>query len=343
EYDPELSQPIHVSNNAINSSIETIVEIDPATRINFNLAKRIYKIDIMIQGGGSLNYNMLNNNQVALSGKYEISDGNADVKLIGWPDKSFRIAQGGFIRWDGLLDNPELNFEALNKISSSYTNPVDGTQRDVDFNVILKLSNQLSDLDVLFTINTNDQYLMSIINTLSPEEQMRQAITILLFEYIDLPGISTSSTYMSQQVSQLLASQLNDLAKTTIQGVDISFGIDTYTQSTDAGGEETKTSLSYEVRKSFLNDRAQIEFSGRMDDLTQQQGNTDFSVNNLSFEYRLDSAASQFIKVYNEHSYEDVFTGEIVKTGVGFTYRKKYQYFRDIWRRKNGKMDTVPE
>lgn len=184
---------------------------------------------------------------------------------------------------------------------------------------------------------------MSIINTLSPEEQMRQAITILLFEYIDLPGISTSSTYMSQQVSQLLASQLNDLAKTTIQGVDISFGIDTYTQSTDAGGEETKTSLSYEVRKSFLNDRAQIEFSGRMDDLTQQQGNTDFSVNNLSFEYRLDSAASQFIKVYNEHSYEDVFTGEIVKTGVGFTYRKKYQYFRDIWRRKNKKEDTVPE
>jgi hypothetical protein len=142
---------------------------------------------------------------------------------------------------------------------------------------------------------------------------------------------------MSQQVSQLLASQLNELAKSTIQGVDISFGIDTYTAATESGGEETKTSLSYEVRKSFLNDRAQIEFSGRFDDLTQQQGNTDMSMNNLSFEYRLDSAASKFLKVYNEHSYEDVFTGEIVKTGVGFTYRKRYQYFKDIWRRKKSK------
>lgn len=58
-----------------------------------------------------------------------------------------------------------------------------------------------------------------------------------------------------------------------------------------------------------------------------------------SFEYRLDSAATQFLKVYNEHSYEDVFTGEIVKTGVGFTYRKRYQYFRDIWRRKSKKIN----
>ena len=145
---------------------------------------------------------------------------------------------------------------------------------------------------------------------------------------------------MSQQVSQLLASQLNELAKTTIQGVDISFGIDSYTAATESGGQETKTSLSYEVRKSFLNNRAQIEFSGRMNDLTQQTGNTDLSMNNLSFEYRLDSAASKYLKVYNEHSYEDVFAGEIVKTGVGFTYRKRYQYFKDIWRRKNRKKNT---
>lgn len=331
---PETKHLIQPSSTIMNSSIETLVKIDPTTTINFNLNKRIFDIDIMIKGGGSLKYNMLNKNKVALMGKYEIRDGSADVKLIGWPNKSFTIAENGFIRWEGPVDNPELNFEAVNKVSSSYTNPVDGKQRDVDFNVILKLTHQLSDLDILFTINTTDQYLMSIINTLSPEEQMRQAITILLFDYVDLPGITTSSNYMSQQVNQLLASQLNSLAKTTIQGVDISFGIDSYVQSTDGGGEETKTSLSYEVRKSFLNNRAQIEFSGRLNDLTQQQGNTDFSLNNLSFEYRLDSASTQFIKVYNEHSYEDVFTGEVVKTGIGYTYRKRYKHISDIWRRK---------
>ncbi len=115
---------------------------------------------------------------------------------------------------------------------------MDGRIRNVDFNVILLLSQQLSDLSILFTIDTEDQYLMSIINTLSPEEKMRQAMTILLFEIIDLPGISTSSDYMSQQVSQILASQLNQLTKSAIKGVDISFGIDTYTQSVQGGGEQ---------------------------------------------------------------------------------------------------------
>jgi len=163
---------------------------------------------------------------------------------------------------------------------------------------------------------------------------MRQAISILLFEIIDLPGISSSTDYMTQQVNQILASQLNQLTQATIKGVDISFGLDTFDETSHGGSTETKTSLSYEVRKSLLNNRAQIEFSGRMYDDNQQPGATDLSMNNLSFEYRLDSAATKYLKVYNEQTYEDVFEGEVIKTGIGITYRKRYKFLRDIWKRK---------
>ena len=337
----EIAAPTPVVGRSafMESSIETIVEIDPSTILNFNLSKRIFNTELKIKGGGLLNYNMLNNSQVTLSGIYNISEGAAELRLIGWPNKSFSISKGGFIRWDGNIEDPELKFEAINKVASSYINPLDGNHRDVDFNVILQLSNHLSDLDILLSINTNDQYLMSIINTLSPEEQMRQAITILLFEIVDLPGISTSSDYMTQQVNQLLASQLNRLTKSTIKGVDISFGIDSYVHNTQSGGEETTTSLSYEVKKSLLDNRAQIEISGRFYDDNQQPGASNVSLNNISFEYRLDSAATKYLKVYNEHTYEDVFEGEVIETGVGITYRKRYRTFKDIWRRKkkNGK------
>jgi hypothetical protein len=177
---------------------------------------------------------------------------------------------------------------------------------------------------------------MSIINTLSPEEQMRQAITTLLFAKIDLPGISTSSAYMTEQVNQLVATQLNQLTKTTIKGIDISFGLDSY-QSSQAGGQETKTSLSYDVKKALFNNRAQIEISGRLNDVNKQPGASDLSLNNFSFEYRLDSAGTKFLKVYNEHTYEDVFEGEVIKTGVGLTYRKRYKTLGDIWRREDKK------
>ena len=323
-----------------NSSIKTIVEIDPSTEINFKVAQRIYGVELNIVGGGMLNYSMLNRSQVSLSGNYNIGEGEAELKLVGWPNKTFEILDGGFVRWDGDLEDPELNFTAVNKVASSYQNPLDGKQRNVDFNVILNISDHLSDLEILLTFDTPDQYLMSIINTLSPEDQMRQAITILLFETVDLPGISTTSDYMAQQVNQILAAQLNQLTQSAIKGVDISFGLDTYTQSTLSGGQETTTSLSYEVSKSFLNNRAQIELSGRFSDANSHPSASDMAYNNISFEYRLDSAGTKYLKVYNEHSYEDVFEGEVIRTGVGITYRKRYERIKDIFRRKDKRKKT---
>ncbi len=331
------SQPLPPFGMLRRNSIETEVEIDPSTRLNFYVSKQIYSIDIVIQGGGVLNYQKLSNNQSLLSGRYVISDGDAALKLVGWPVKSFQIEEEGYVRWDGPVEDPDLRFVAVNKVRTSYVNPVDGQPRDVDFNVVLQLTNRLSDLEVLFTINTPDQYLMSIINTLSPEERMRQAVTVLLFERVDLPGISTSSDYMTAQVNQLVASSLNQITKTTIQGVDISFGIDSYVAATEGGGQQTKTSLSYEVRKGLLNDRAQIEVSGRLNDLYSQARASHHSLNNITFEYRIDSVGTKFFKAYNKHVYEDVFVGEVISTGVGISFRKRYSTFGEIWRRDQEK------
>ena len=317
-----------------STSIATVIEIDPSTMINFTLAKRMFDIYLNVKGGGNIQYNQINE-QMAVSGRYEIGEGTTLLKLVGWPDKSFSLAEGGFIRWDGMVENPELGIKAENKVSTSYVNPIDGKNRDIDFFVILGLTGYLEDLDVLFTVRTPDQYVMSIINTLSPEEQMRQAISVLLFETIDLPGISSSTDYMTQQVNQILSSQLNQFTKSAIKGVDISFGLDTYDESAQDGSSESTTSLSYEVSKTFMNNRAQIEFSGRLKDANQESSaTTDHSLNNLSFEYSLDSAATKYLKIYNQHTYDDVFEGEVIHTGVGFTYRKRYKTFKDIWRRK---------
>jgi hypothetical protein len=325
---------VNPPSTLMSSSIATIIEIDPSTRINFTLARRMFDIDLNVKGGGKIQYNMVNE-QLTMSGRYEIGEGAALVKLVGWPDKSFSLVEGGFLRWEGVAENPEMSLEAESKVSTSYVNPIDGKNRPIDFFVILKLSGYLSEMDVQFTIRTPDQYVMSIINTMSPDEQMRQAMSVLLFEIIELPGISSSTDYMTQQVNAILSSQLNQFTKSTIKGVDISFGLDTYDHSASGGTDETTTSLSYEVRKSLMNNRAQIEVSGRVSDGTQTTGSSDHSLNNVSFEYQLDSAASKYLKVYNEHTYDDVFDGEVIETGIGFSYRKRYKTFKDIWRRKN--------
>jgi hypothetical protein len=321
----------------IKSSVETTVEIDPRTRLNFRVARKIYDLEMNITGGGSVAYALLDNNRSTLSGRYEIAEGKAQLRLTGWPNKDFTISEGGYVRWDGKVDDPDLKIQAVNSVRTSYLNPVDGKMMEADFNVTLSMTGYLSALDVRFEVQTTDQYIMRVLSTLSPEEQMQQAVSILLFETIDLPGISSSTDYMTQQVNQIVSSQLNQLTRTNIRGVDISFGLDSYSEPLPGGGNTTNTNLTYEVRKSMMNDRAQFQLKGTIADVNSTPGASDVSLHDVSFEYQLDSAASHYLKVYNKQSYDDVFEGEVMKTGVGYTYRQRYETIGDIFRRKKKK------
>ncbi len=98
----EIGEPVQVAplvgqTKFRMSSVETSIEIDPSTLINFGLSKRIFNINLAIQGGGLLNYSMLNNNQISLAGRYEISDGSAELNIVGWPNKNFVISKGGYV------------------------------------------------------------------------------------------------------------------------------------------------------------------------------------------------------------------------------------------------------
>jgi hypothetical protein len=53
------------------------------------------------------------------------------------------------------------------------------------------------------------------------------------------------------------------------------------------------------------------------------------------FEYSLDKQRTKFLKVYREHNYEDLLEGEVIKSGIGFIYRKTYNNLGEIWKKKS--------
>jgi len=292
---------------------------------------------VQITGGGFLNYTLLPNKTINLSGIYEIQQGSSSLKIFGWPAKYFTISKGSFLRWDGKLEDPELNIATSSKVKGSYVNPVDNKTREVDFMVSMKLTNRLSQLEIVFDVLSDDQYIMSVISSLSTDERMRQAINLLIFERIELPNVLSSSNYLANQMNQFWESQLNQLTKSTFKKVDLSFGIDTYTGASASGGKQEFTSLTYEVKKEMFKDRGSVVISGRMNDNSQTGSQTNNMIENLSFEYALDSSRSKYLKVYHQQNYEDMLEGEVTKSGVGFIYRKNYDKLRDIWQRRERK------
>jgi translocation and assembly module TamB len=218
-------------------------------------------------------------------------------------------------------------------VKGSYVNPVDNKTRSVDFIVSMKLANQLSQLTIVFDVNSPDQYITSVLNTLSPDEVMRQAVNLLLFESIELPGIESSSTYMGSQLSSFVESQLNSMTKSNLKSVDLSLGVDTYKTSSSSA---EKTSFTYEMERKLWKDRASVKLSGRLNDDTHAE-QTNAVIENFTFEYAIDTVGTKFLKLYRHQDYEDILTGEVIKSGVGFIYRKSYPNLHDIWKRKDKK------
>ena len=334
---PEAEGKIQSIKNLTKSPyMEASIEIDPKSIFNFQISHG-YDIGAKITGGGFLNYSLLPNNTASLSGTYEIQQGSSDLKIIGWPRKFFSISQGSYLKWDGEIDDPVLNLLATSKVRGSYLNPVDNKTREVDFIVSMKLANRLSQLEIAFNVLSADQYILSVLNSLSQDERMRQAINLLIFERIELPNMSSSSSYLSQQINQFWESQLNQFTKSTIKNVDISFGINTYTGASTSGGEQEYTSFTYEVKKDLFKDRGSVMISGRMNDNSPAGAQANTMIENFIFEYALDTNQSKYLKVYRQQNYEDLLEGEVTKSGVGFIYRKNYDKFRELWRRKKRK------
>ncbi len=317
-------------------AVEALIEIDPNSLFNFQIT-RGFDIGVHIRGGGFLTYSMMPNQATALSGTYEIGEGGTELKIPGWPRKDFVITPGSFIRWDGKINDPALQMETTCKVRGSYYNPVDEKNREVNFLVYMKLGGRLEDMEIVFDVRSEDQYVTSVINTMSADMRMQQAINLLIFQRIELPNSESSTDYVTQQISQFWETQLNQLTKSAIKGVDVSFGIDTFTGVSDAGGKQSYTSLTYEVKKEMFKDRGTVMVSGRMYENAHAGQSSSNLIENFIFEYSLDSAKTKFLKVYRQQNYEDLLEGEVIKSGVGFIYRKNYDRLRDIWRRKKSK------
>jgi hypothetical protein len=131
-------------------------------------------------------------------------------------------------------------------------------------------------------------------------------------------------------------SQLNAMTKTSIKNVDLSFGIDTYTQSTATGAQD-KTSFTYEMERKLLKDKASVKVSGRLNDDNPEGQQVNSIIENFTFEYSLDTMGIKYLKLYRHQDYQDILEGQVTKSGVGFIYRKNYPSLKDIWQRKSKK------
>ena len=328
-----------VATNKSNEKIEkrtnnfaaTIgIDIDDGVQLGVNLSvDGKNRVDLV--GGGELLYTATALGDNRVSGRYNLTGGFVRYTPPIISQKIFNIQDGSYVSWNGEMLDPLFNITAIQTQRSSVKSGDES--RLVDFDISIKLTNTLKDLDIAFDLaTTEDLTIDNELQALTAEQREAKALNMLLYNsYSDL-ATAVDNYSINDPLNMFLEYELNTWAQRTLRGVDLTFGIDNY--GIDGTGTQ-RTDYSYQFSKSLLDNRLKVVIGGSYasnQDVTQNLSEN--LIDDISLEYRLDKRENMYLKVFRQTGYESIIEGEITQTGIGFMYRKQVQSFLDFFKRK---------
>ena len=319
-----------INESAMLMNINAILNIERGTTVNVYLSTD-GSDRVKVVSDGQLNYTQTPVSDGRLTGRLNINSGYARYTLpVINAEKLFNFVEGSYVAFNGDMFNPVLNIHATDPVKANVTQEGQNS-RLVDFNILLGVTGTLAQMDVKFDLTTNDDLTVANeLQSMSAEQRANKAMNMLLYNMYTGPGTKASANLSANPLFSFLESQLNSWAANNIKGVDISFGIDQYNQTTD-GRTSSTMSYSYQVSKSLFNDRFKIVVGGNY--TTDANADENFSqnlINDISFEYYLNKQQTMLLKIFRHTGYESILEGEVTQTGVGFVYKRKLSHLSQI-------------
>ena len=318
----------------VNLDLLMSVNIAPLVGLNVLLSSNGQN-RVAINGGGNLTYTLNPVGETRLVGRYVLTSGIVSYGLPVIGQKDFKIQDGSFVEWTGDLANPTLNITAAETISASVT---DDSQKSrlVTFNAMIKISNTLEKLDITFDLAAEgDITIQNQLAAMTAEERSKEAMNMMIYGTYSGPGTVAKSNASDNALNNFVENELNQWSRKHLKNMDLTFGINTYNQVSEAG-ESKKTDYSYQFSKRLFNNKVRVKVGGRIstDNDPAAGGVEENLVDDIAIEYVFGKNPNFFLKIFRHTGYESVLEGEVTQTGIGVVLRKNFQKFMDIFRRK---------
>ena len=310
-------------------TMDLSMSIDNAAQIKCDLnADHSNYIDLI--GGGELRmqYNSIDN--LRLTGRYTLANGEMKYSLPIIPLKTFSIQDGSYIEFTGDPMNPRLHITALERTKATVADDGGGT-RSVDFNCGVVLSQTLNDMGLEFVVDATDDMIISgELASMSKEERGKVAVTMLTTGMYLADG-NTSGFTMNGALSSFLQNEINNITGNALRSLNFSVGVD---NATDATGN-MHTDYSFKFAKRFWNNRLSISVGGKVSTGSEVEEQNQSFFNNVTFEYRLSPTSNKYLKLYYNRDAYDWLEGDVGEYGGGFLWRRKIDHFSDLFKWNN--------
>lgn len=278
-----------------------------------------------IFGNGNLRFKM-RGDQMSLIGRYTINEGEMKYALPIIPLKNFVITSGSYVEFTGDIMNPRLSIIAQETTKAPVS--VNDVTRMVMFKCGVNITKTLNDMGLEFIIDApEEQSIHDELQMMSVEERGKLAVTMLTTGMY-LTGGNTSGFSMNSALNSFLQSEINRITGSALRTLDLSFGME---NSTDETGT-LHTDYSFKFAKRFWNNRLSIAIGGKISSGSEASGGNRSFFDNIEVQYRLGDESNQYMKLYYNHSAYDYLEGYVTEYGGGYMWKRKLQYFRDIFR-----------
>ena len=320
------------------------IRIDPAVQANVDLSSD-QSNHVNLEGGGDLSFQYTPQGDMFLNGRYTLSGGTIKYSIPVIPLKEFNVAEGSFVQWTGDPMDPTLNLVATERVRTSVTPAGQSSPRLVNFDVGIELTQRLENLGLQFTLEApEDLAMQEELTAKGAEERAKLAVSMLVTGmYLGGGSGGKVNLDMGDALTSFLQGEINNIAGNALKTVDISFGMETYDDNSDAGGG-TRTDYSFRFAKRFYNDRIRVVLGGRISTGENiNNGQAQPFIDNVSVEYRLDNSGSRYVKLFHNKNYESLLEGEITETGAGVVLRRKMMRLRELFNFKKMRVKPINE
>ncbi|HEY4337315.1 MAG TPA: translocation/assembly module TamB domain-containing protein, partial [Puia sp.] len=318
-----------------------------------------------VRGKSNLVFQLEKSGKMDLTGSYEVAGGfyTLSFNLL---KRKFAIDRSSIITWTGdpttatvdltasyTAQTPSIDLVA-NEIGGTADQTITNKYRQkLPFLVTLKMDGELLKPTIAFDISLPSNVLslwpdvdLRLTQLRNQQSEMNKQVfaLLLLGRFVGedplapaAGGGASVGNLAFSSASQILTSQMDQLAASLIKGVDIHFDLNNQ-QDYSTVDEIDYTELNVTLSKQLMDERLRVSVGSSFDVVgsgAPQQAPSNLA-GNVAVDYKLSRDGRYLLRVYRQNQYQAVVLGQVVETGVGFVFTFDYDKFKEIWRSAKG-------
>jgi hypothetical protein len=268
-----------------------------------------------------------------VTGDYNINKGNYKFVAYGIVNRDFEVQDGSSIKFTGDIFESILDIDAMYKTKASIGTLIGDTtsvanRRSVECKV--KITDKMMNPRLQFGIEIPDidpTIKSRVESALSTEDKVQKQFLSLLISNSFLPdeqsGIVNNSTMLYSNVSEVMASQLNNI----LEKLNIPLDLGLNYQPNDKGNDVFDVAVSTQM----FNNRVVVNGSVGNKQYTEN-AQTDV-VGDLDIEIKLNKSGAFRLNLFSHSA--DSYTNYLdnsQRNGVGLTYQTEFSSFRQFFK-----------